>query len=247
MKKLLCVLLVLTLALSFAACSKKDEAEDDLSKYLQDEEVVEKIKLDNGDVFYLESVDTTTLIITKYESSHELHALTIPDTLVGKKVIGIGAQAFYYCNSLTSVTIPSTVTTIGNYAFAGCSFLESVEIPTSVKTLGTGAFYGCGRLTALSFAADPTRAGGLSDIPDACFWGCSALAEVTIPSYVNLIGKGAFFGCTNLTTLVIEDSETPIEIRDQAFQNLTKLTNVTLPMNAIFTPLSFAGTPFVAE
>ena len=88
MKKFLCVLLVLLLTLSFAACSKKDDEEDDLSKYLQNEEVVEQVKLANGDVFYLETVDTTTIIITGYSSSHELHSLSIPDTLVGKRVIG---------------------------------------------------------------------------------------------------------------------------------------------------------------
>ncbi|MBQ7172768.1 MAG: leucine-rich repeat domain-containing protein [Clostridia bacterium] len=243
MKKLLCVLLALLLALSFAACSKGKDADDDLSKYLQDEEVIEKIKLENGDVFYLESVDTVTLIVTGYESSHELHELTIPDTLAGKKVIGIGPQAFYYCNSLTSVTIPDTVISIGNYAFAACSFLETVTIPASVKTLGTGAFCRCEKLSSLTFS----EGGALEEIPEACFWDCAALTQVTIPSYINLIGKGAFYGCTELATLVVEDSETPVEIRDQAFQNLPKLVNVTLPENATFAPLSFAGTPFVEE
>lgn len=32
----------------------------------------------------------------------------------------IGYQAFYSCSSLTSVTIPNSVTSIGNWAFKGC-------------------------------------------------------------------------------------------------------------------------------
>ena len=243
MKKFLCALLAFLLALSFAACSKKGEAEDDLSNYLQDEEIVEKVKLENGDVFYLETVDTATLLITGYEGSYDLHALSIPQTLAGKRVIGIANRAFYYCNSLTSIEIPATILSIGDYAFAGCSFLQSVEIPASVRTLGVGCFYGCERLARLSFAEN----GELAEIPQACFWGCTALESVTIPSCVDVIGKGAFYGCANLTTLVVEESETPIEIRDQAFQNLAKLSSVSLPMNANFTPLSFAGTAWIVE
>ena len=229
--------MAILLTAAFAACSKK-EAEDDLSKYLQEEEIVEKVKLANGDVFYIDPVDTTTVIVTRYEGSHELHAVSIPDKLAGKRVVGIGDQAFYYCNNVTAVEIPSTVTSIGRLVFSGCSFLEGISLPASVKTIGDGAFYECTSLAELTFAED----GALEEIPDTCFWGCTALKSVTIPSYVNRIGKGAFYGCKNLSTLTVEDSETPIEIKDQAFQNLENLKTVYLPENAVYTSLSFAGT-----
>lgn len=47
-------------------------------------------------------------------------AITIPSTLGGYKVTGIGDYAFYYCGGLTSVTIPNGVTSIGAWAFNGC-------------------------------------------------------------------------------------------------------------------------------
>ena len=50
-------------------------------------------------------------------------------------VTSIGEWAFYYCSSLTSVTIPNSVTTIGNYAFNECTSLTSVTIPNSVTTI----------------------------------------------------------------------------------------------------------------
>lgn len=237
MKKILCILLALLLAASFAACSKKKDAEDDLSQYLQDEEIVEKVKFENGDVFYIDTVDTMTVIVTGYEGSQELHALTIPDTLAGKRVIGIGDEALYYCNTITSVEIPNTVTLIGTYAFAGCSFLEQTAIPASVKTIGNGAFYSCEKLATLTISA-----GALEEIPEACFWGCASLSSVTIPGNVKVVGKGAFFGCENLATLVVQDGVE--EIRAQAFQNLTKLASVTLPAGITCDPLAFAGTPW---
>ena len=44
----------------------------------------------------------------------------------GDLVVSIGSDAFEYCSSLTSVTIPNSVTSIGKYAFSGCSSLTSV-------------------------------------------------------------------------------------------------------------------------
>ncbi|MEE1000816.1 MAG: leucine-rich repeat protein, partial [Bacteroidales bacterium] len=45
--------------------------------------------------------------------------------------------------SLTSVTIPNSVTSIGNYTFSGCYDLTSVTIPNSVTSIGGSAFSGC--------------------------------------------------------------------------------------------------------
>ena len=51
------------------------------------------------------------------------------------------------CTSLTSVTIPNSVTSIGGEAFHSCTSLTSVTIPDSVTSIGNGAFYDCANLT----------------------------------------------------------------------------------------------------
>ncbi len=54
-----------------------------------------------------------------------------------------GPYAFYKCSNLTSVTMPSNLTSIGNYAFSDCTGLLSITIPNSVTSIGASAFYFC--------------------------------------------------------------------------------------------------------
>ena len=61
----------------------------------------------------------------------------------------IGNQAFDGCSSLTSLTLPSSVTSIGSSAFSGCSGLTSLTLPSSVSSIGESAFSGCSGLSSI--------------------------------------------------------------------------------------------------
>ena len=65
-------------------------------------------------------------------------------------VTSIGSNAFYFCEGLSNIEIPSNVTNIGNDAFRGCSMLTSVEIPSSVNMIGERAFYYCSALSSVN-------------------------------------------------------------------------------------------------
>ena len=101
----------------------------------------------------------------------------------------LGYSVFKGCSVLTSVTIPSSVTSIGGSAFECCSGLTSVTIPSSVTWIGGAAFKGCSGLTSLAIPSSVTWIGG------CVFENCSGLTSITIPSSVTEIGGAAFKGC----------------------------------------------------
>ena len=118
----------------------------------------------------------------------------------------IGDYAFSVCSSLTSVTIPNSVTSIGGSAFRNCESLTSVTIPNSVTSIGEWAFSGCSSLRSPiynvhCFAFMPTSYSGAYTIPNSikeiaggAFRDCSALTSVTIPNSVTSIGEEVFEG-----------------------------------------------------
>ena len=135
----------------------------------------------------------------------------------------IGDDAFFYCSSLTSVTIPNSVTSIGNYAFYYCSGLTSVTIGNSVTSIGWGAFYGCSGLTSVTIPNSVTSIG------DDAFYDCSGLTSVTIGNSVESIGGYAFRNCDGLTSVTIPNSVT--SIGNDAFSGCSGLTEMKVDAN----------------
>ncbi len=63
----------------------------------------------------------STVRITEFNGTET--DVVIPSTIDGKRVTRIGDEAFSACTSLTSVTIPDSVTSIDWFAFYGCKKL----------------------------------------------------------------------------------------------------------------------------
>ena len=104
---------------------------------------------------------------------------------------------------MTSLTIPSGVTSIGDYAFYGCSGLTSLTLPSSVTSIGDWAFGYCSELTSLTLPS------GVTSIGNYAFYGCRGLTSMTIPSGVTVIGEGAFRGCSGLTSIYVYPENLP--------------------------------------
>ena len=155
-------------------------------------------------------------ILIQYPAGNTLTSYSIPDS-----VTSIGENAFEDCVSLTDITIPDSVTSIDEKAFEDCNRLTNITIPDSVTSIGEKAFSGCDRLTNVSLGDSVTSIGSYA------FYRCDSLTSIFIGKSVTSIGSFAFYRCDSLTELTIPDSVTSIEA--YAFEGCISLTNITIP------------------
>ena len=99
--------------------------------------------------------------------------------------------------SISSVTLPNTITSFGNAGFLSCESLTKIDIPSSVITIGPSAFSGCTNLAEINFPEE------LYSIGSYAFSGCSSLKSLVIPAGVGKIGSYAFNGCTGLESVYV--------------------------------------------
>lgn len=104
-------------------------------------------------------------IITGVEGDSAL--LSVPATLDGYPVAGIGERAFEGMRIVAAV-LPDGLEAVGWFAFYGCSALRDVTLPDSVRTIGYAAFDGCPDVTLVcsadSYAARFAESFGLAHI-----------------------------------------------------------------------------------
>ena len=181
------------------------------------------------------------------------YCLSLASIIFPNSVTSIGYHAFYECKSLTSVTIPGSVEAITE-AFVGCTGLTSISIQNGVRSIGYEAFSGCTGVTSLIIPKSVTHiesyafigfSGVVSIIVDSentvydSRNNCNAIIEkssntlvlgckyTVIPNSVTSIGQGAFYKCTNLTSITIPNSVTSIGA--SAFWGCESLRSVTIP------------------
>lgn len=145
--------------------------------------------------------DPTTGMITGYNGTDTV--VVIPSKINGITVETIGHTAFRY-SSVTSVTIPDSVTSIHDSAFAYCSSLTNISIPNSVTAIGSFAFEGCTKLESITLPSS------LLTISEFLFYDCSQLTTIHIPDSVSSIRTYAFYNCGKLETIRIPVSVTSI-------------------------------------
>ena len=140
--------------------------------------------------------------------------ITVPAAVVYNsvtyKVTAVSSHAFSEC-SVTSVSLPNTITSIGAAAFLDCTQLYSITLPQSVVSIGTSAFSGCVALGSVSLPNALTSIGANS------FQGCQKLTSISIPSGVQSIGENAFSGCYNLRNITFSNSNTINSVGRNAF------------------------------
>ena len=208
----------------------------------------------------------TEIGASAFKNSEDLDPLTLPETLISigndafsgcdslksltipETVTSIGSDAFSSCDSLRSLTLPGC--SFNPYTIRYCSSLEEVTIgegataipanmfenlpikkivlPNSLQTIGHDAFKNCANLKTVTM---PSATGKI-----ACFSGCTALEEITLPEGVTALGDKydydflfihqhevyyAFKDCVNLKRVTLPSTLT--EIREDSFSGCPAL------------------------
>jgi hypothetical protein len=160
---------------------------------------------------------TTTICDKAFDYCYGLTSVTIPSS-----VTSIGAGAFSN-TGLTELTIPQSITSISEGTFLNCSSLNSLTIGDSVTHIGARAFEMCNSLTSLVIPA------GVISIGEWAFAGCTSLADITIPNSVTEILGGAFGGCGSLTALNVSVDHPIYTSEDGVLFNKDKTTLIYYP------------------
>lgn len=180
-------------------------------------------------------------------------------------VTKIEPYTFANCNSLTSLSLPSTLTNIGSYAFESCTGLTSLDIPASTTTIGTNAFINCSGLNYITVGSGNTAYSGTGNclirksdkvlikgsnnsiIPSdgtvtgvgfGAFRGHTLLTSITIPNDITLMSEYAF-SASGLTNVTFEANSQLTQIENYAFGSCMNLTTIDLPST-----VTYMGTVF---
>jgi len=130
----------------------------------------------------------------------------------------IGSSAFEDCISLSSVTLPESMTGIGWSAFKNCNNLASITLPEGILWINPSTFSSCYNLASITLPESVTSIGY------SAFEYCSSLKNIVLSKNLNTIGKDAFFGCSSLEIITLPESLTSIEASDfECFNSKLKL------------------------
>lgn len=155
-------------------------------------------------------VGTQSIIWSQGTVSKEVTSVKIPSG-----VTSIGNDAFSSCKSLASVKIPSGVTSIGGWAFDNCPSLASITIPDSVTSIGFRAFDRTALLanqTGVKYA-------------DTWVVDCDEdITSVEIKDGIRGIADSAFSYCKSLASITIPGGVT--SMGSEAFIHCESLANI---------------------
>jgi uncharacterized repeat protein (TIGR02543 family) len=188
--------------------------------------------------------------------------LEVPEIINGRKVIAIGAYAFYDCSELTEVVLPDNITGIHEYAFSGCTGISSLSIPSGTAYIDDTAFYNS-ELTAIivdhSNAYYSSYQGvmynkfktvienfppgkdyietivpSITTIASGAFATSYKISNIDIPESVTKIEGYAFYECNSITQISL--SASIVELDELSFLACASLTHLNVaPMNPNYT------------
>ena len=244
-------ILLSALGLLFTGCAKNayQKTPGITPKYILNGTFIETIGI--FDYYNIGNGEYAVSLTAQYKGSYS-QAITVPEYYNGdntKPVTGIWHNAFQDTPA-TSITLTNNIKTIDFEAFL-YSGITSIRIPYSVSTIGDAAFYSCSNLVTATFVNSDQESSGsatdcycdqngnpigggtvsqqitysnLTKIPSYCFFKCSAMTTLSLPSSIQEVCEEAFNGCYALNSPIYFQNIK--KIRSRAFQGCAALRKV---------------------
>ncbi|WP_297113198.1 leucine-rich repeat domain-containing protein [uncultured Porphyromonas sp.] len=174
-----------------------------------------------GNPYLSEKVETVPGTMPGYflfagELAESLTTITLPNS-----VTRLGTRCLQNGGKLTEIHLPSGLSYVGELSFGWCESLEAIELPESIDSLGSSAFEGCKLLAQVEIPSE------VSYIGKSLFQDCAALSKVTLPATMREISFSTFKGCTSLEELDLPEMLSTIGV--SAFEGCTSLSEIQLP------------------
>ncbi len=169
----------------------------------------------NGKISSATVVTTDTRLPITFQEPY-LTSITLPSTLTTLSV-----NAFMGCGNLYDITLPSSLTAIPDNAFNGCINLVALNLPSGITSIGSGAFNGCTQLALINLPDAIQTIGG------SAFRYCQLTPSLSLPSNLIVLDGYAFGNCTNLTTVYF--NSTLNTLHRNAFYQSSSITDIYVP------------------
>ena len=151
-----------------------------------------------------EGVDAATISEKTFGSRVFAYCDALTEVVLPSSITSLGTHSFYKCLGLTSVTINANISEVGNYTFYGCEALTDVVLPASITKIGNYAFRNCIALTSVDLGE------GLQEIGRYAFYGCTAIESIRFPASLTFINDYAFRNCAGLKSILLPSTVTTL-------------------------------------
>ncbi len=153
--------------------------------------------------------------------------------------ITTGASLTHYYGNGGLVTFPEdlSLTEIGNFAFANFEYIPKTEEELAFDDAETSKQWYIGESTITKVIVPE----GIKKIGAYAFANLTGLEEIVLPSTMEAIEYGAFYGCTSLKKITFSGENNLMIINQNAFENCALEGIVDLSAACVISDYAFAG------
>lgn len=226
MKKLLLLILTVSLLFCFTACGGSETPSNEVTTQGYTENPVSAL-IKNATLQYPASNDLfkynvydTYVEITEYIGQNDAKKVVVPATLEDLPVYVVGTNTFDKDCDVSEIVFEDGIYNI-KCEFVLNTTLKKVVLPSSLSGITYGMFENCYGLETVVIPE------GIERINTKAFMSCSSLEEITLPSTIKYIDTEAFAFCTSLEKINLPEGL--VEIYDRAFLSCENLESIELP------------------